>query len=138
MEHTTFTSAHETAENWASLYRPLSETHEMAAILYSRAAGGRKIYYYGRTYRGMRKRPPIQPNVILPFLYLYLVEATRHWLRYGAQIEAFLHTHPKPDSRFSYNHPSKADRWLLLLPMLKTVYIIPWENQELLKISSRK
>ncbi len=138
MKSITSFSAQETAKEWAVLYRPLSETHEMGALLYSRSVGGGRVYYCGRTYRGMRKRGPLQPNVILPFLYLYLIEAIHQWLGYGAQIEAFLHTHPKPDPGFTYSHPSQADRWLLLLPMLKTVYIIPWENQELLRISKRR
>jgi hypothetical protein len=101
----------------------------MGAFLYSISSGGDRLYFTGRTYRGMKKRGPIHPNVILPFLFLYFFQATHYWLTSGARIEAFLHTHPQPDPGYTYDHFSRVDRWLLFLPMIRAVYLIPYENE---------
>lgn len=120
-----------TVVQWGRRYRPVSETHEHAALIYCAKAYGDRYYYIGKTYRGMAQGRWISPNVVLPFLYLFLWEAWKERLLNRATVAAFAHTHPKPDPGFTYRFHSKIDRWLLKLPKLNAVYVVPFENDEI-------
>jgi hypothetical protein len=120
-----------TAVQWGRRYRPVSETHEHAALIYCAKAYGDRFYYIGKTYKGMAQHRWISPNVVLPFLYLFLCEAWKERLLNQATVAAFVHTHPKPDPGFTYRFHSRIDRWLLRMPKLNAVYVVPFENDEI-------
>lgn len=69
--------------------------------------------------------------MVMPFIYLYTIESTKEWLKHKANIEAFVHTHPKPNAGFTYRSHSKEDLFLLKLPRINAVYVVPYENNEL-------
>lgn len=116
---------------WSHRYRPCSEKHEYAAMVYSVSVYGDQVFYLGKTFRGMAGHGLISPNVVIPFLYLFAVEALKERLKYKAKVVAFVHTHPKPPLGFTVRFHSAADRWLLRLPTLRAVYVIPFENNEI-------
>ncbi|GEM_PF-6471516 len=120
-----------TVFQWGNRYRPRSEKFEYAALVYSVSVYGDQVFYLGKTFRGMAGHGLISPNVVIPFIYLFTVEALKERLKYQAKVAAFVHTHPKPPPGFTTRFHSKADRWLLRLPTLRAVYVIPYENEEI-------
>ncbi len=84
----------------------------------------------GSTYPGMGPKGVIRANVIIPFVNLYLFERLLLWLRFRAKTEAFIHTHPEPQSGYTMRQHSREDLALLKLPGIKAVYVIPFENGE--------
>lgn len=127
----TYPDEYSAAKDWARAYRRLGEKREFAAFIYSAVIGGAKEYYCGRTYPGMEGIGPIRANVVLPFIRLYLIENLLERLLRGAVPEAFIHTHPKPPSGFTMRQHSSEDLALLRLPGIKSVYVVPFENDEL-------
>ncbi len=117
--------------DWADRFRKLSEKKEYAAFVYSMEVEGEKKYYIGRTYSGFGRNGPIQPNVIIPFIYFYVIESIFEWLKNRAKIECFIHTHPKPKEGFTNRHFSPVDLKLLELRRMKSVCVVPYENNEI-------
>ncbi len=116
---------------WAYQYRQMSETKEHAAFIYSNEEEGVKKYYVGHTYAGFSKNGPFQPNVIIPFVYFYIVESIIEWFRKRAEVECFIHTHPKPEKGFTNRQFSNVDMKLLHLKRIKLVCVVPFENNEI-------
>ncbi len=126
-----FASEAEAVNTWSFKYRYLSEKIEFAALIYSAFKDGKKIYYTGRTYAGMGKLGFIRPNVVIPFIYIYTIQSLIQRILHKAFKESFIHTHPKPNPGYTYRHHSKEDMFLLRLPGIKAVYVIPYENNEI-------
>ncbi|MDD4772681.1 MAG: hypothetical protein PHZ09_03660 [Eubacteriales bacterium] len=130
-KYAVFYSESAVAAAWSADYRSLSEKKEYGALIYSTAEDDCKIYYTGKTYAGMGKIGIIRPNVAIPFVFVYTVQAFIERIRRKASPEAFIHTHPKPDAGYTYRYHSKEDMFLLRLPGIKGVYVIPYENNEI-------
>lgn len=128
-----FPSESEAVGAWCSEYRYLSEKIEYAAMIYSAFQDKNKIYYTGRTYAGMGKFGFIRPNVVIPFIYIYTIQSLIQRILHKAFRESFIHTHPKPNAGYTYRYHSKEDMFLLRLPGIKAVYVIPYENNEINK-----
>lgn len=126
-----YNSEEEAAAAWSDVYRSLGVRKEYAAFVYSATIGGVRKYYIGRTYEGMGKHGMIRANVVIAFLYLYLIQTTKERLKRKAKISAFLHTHPKPPAGFTCRYHSAEDMFLLKLPRIVAVYVIPYENKEI-------
>lgn len=126
----TYMTEQEAACDWADTYRKGSMNREFAAFIYSTRVKGEKRYGLGGTYPGMRPKGAIRANVIFPFVCLYLFERFLLWLRFHAEMESFIHTHPEPPVGYTMKQPSREDLALLKLPGIKAVYVIPFENGE--------
>jgi hypothetical protein len=133
-----FEEEYQSAVTWGEQYRKMSKIYEYGAFIYSRIIDGQKVYYWGRTLRGMGWKKFHRPNVVLPFLYLYLFESIRELLTSKALVEAFIHTHPEPQKGYSCKEHSREDIWLLKLPRIKAVYVVPFENNEINRLPSIK
>lgn len=127
-KYRTYGSELSAAAAWSAEYRIRSEKNEFGALIYSVPSDGGKKYYAGRTFAGMGKIGMIRPNVVIPFVFVYIVEAFIERIRRKSSTEAFIHTHPKPDAGYTYRYHSKEDMFLLRLPGIKGVYVIPYEN----------
>ncbi len=125
-----FSSEREAAEAWSARYRELSEKKEHVALIYSAAKTEGKGYALGRTFPGAGRWGPFRPNVVIPFIYLYCVEALKVWLLYRYTVVAVIHTHPRPPEGMTYRHHSPEDLLLLKLPGIAAVYVVPYENTE--------
>lgn len=128
-----YDSEYEAVKAWSEIYRNLGIRKEYAAFVYSARIGGAEKYYAGRTYSGMGKHGVIRANVVIPFIYLYLIQSIKELVARRGKIAAFLHTHPNPPSGFTCRHHSAEDLFLLKLPRINAVYVIPYENQDLNK-----
>ncbi|MDP3387279.1 MAG: hypothetical protein Q8S24_08595 [Eubacteriales bacterium] len=117
--------------DWAKRFRGLSEKKEYAAFIYSIDKGGIKRYYMGHTYSGFGRNKPFKPNVIIPFIYFYAIESILEWFKRGSKVECFIHTHPKPDAGFTYRHFSSVDSKLLRLGRIRSVCLVPFENNDI-------
>lgn len=126
-----FNSEYDAASAWSEKYRSLGIRREYAAFVYAVDIDGEVKYYTGHTYAGMGRHGIIRPNVVIPFLYLYLIQSAIERLKYKAGIAAFLHTHPKPPTGYTYKRHSAEDLFLLKLPGINAVYVIAFENNEL-------
>lgn len=122
---------HELIEAWANQYRQMSERKEHAAFIYSREEESVRKYYIGHTYSGFGRIRPFQPNVIIPFIYFYAIESIFEWLKKGATVECFVHTHPSPEKGYTNRHFSSVDMKLLHLRRIKSVCVVPFENNEI-------
>ncbi len=125
-----FSSDNEAAQFWGEQNRPLSEVKERMAFIYAVPGEGARTYYLGRTYTGMGKCGPFRPNVVIPFMYLYMTETLQEWLRLRSRPVALVHTHPRPSPGMTCRHHSREDRMLLKLPGIHAVYVVPYENDE--------
>lgn len=130
-ERTVFQSESEAVAVWCSEYRRMSQKAEHAAMVYSTFRDGKKVYYTGRTYRGTGGFGFIRPNVVLPFVFMYLFQSVIQRLLHKARMESFVHTHPMPGKGFTYRYHSKEDMFLLRLPGIHAVYVVPYENDEI-------
>jgi|GEM_PF-1812809 len=125
----------EAAVKWSDRYRILSARREYAAMIYSVAAGEKRIFYCGRTIRGMGRLGVLRPNVVLPFLYLYFIEAPAKAVAEKSRLEAFIHTHPDPGAGMTDRRHSAEDLWLLCLKRIGSVYVVPYENDAINRAS---
>ena len=132
-----FGSEAEAAAAWSDKYRAPGVKKEYAAIVYAARIGGNVRYYTGRTYSGMGELGFIRANAVIPFLILYLFESLAQRLKRRAGIAAYLHTHPKPPPGYTSRFHSAADLFLLKLPGIKAVYVIPYENGEMNRAGKR-
>lgn len=117
--------------DWAKRFRRLSEKKEHAAFIYYIEKDGMKRYYIGRTFSGFGRNNPFQPNVILPFIYFYAIESIFEWLKKGSKVACFIHTHPKPGVGYTNRHFSSVDVQLLRLRRIKSVCVVPFENNDI-------
>ena len=126
-----FRSESEAVAAWCSEYRRVSKKVEYAALVYSAFREGEEIYYTGRTYAGMGKFGFIRPNVVIPFVFMYMLQSVTQRLLHKARMVSFIHTHPMPEKGFTYRNHSKEDLFLLRLPGIHAVYVVPYENNEI-------
>jgi hypothetical protein len=128
-----FDSETAAATAWSESYRGRSIQKEYAAFIYVTAIGGEQSYYSGRTLSGMRRHGIVRANVVIPFFILYFIQSVIERLKRKAKIAAFVHTHPKPALGYTSSFLSGEDRLLLKLPRIIAVYVIPYENQEMIR-----
>lgn len=128
-----YLSESEAASAWAEKYRSSGVRTEYAALIYSRSVMGTKRYYFGRTCRGMRAFGPIRANAVFPFLFLYTMESVKERFINNSRVAAYIHTHPKPPVGFTCALHSKEDLWLLKLPAIRAVYVVPYENRAVIR-----
>lgn len=103
---------------WANENLPLARDTERCASIYKRVfADGKEYYTVGATKQGQKD------NVILPFIYQYLFENVPQSSRVG-----FTHTHPQPPQGYRSDFASQPDLFLLKLPGIDVVYVVPYEN----------
>lgn len=126
-----YRSETDAVKGWSERYRVKSEKVEHGAFVYTAIKKGERIYYTGKTYAGMGSFWFIRPNVVIPFIFMYVFQSLMQLLLYRAHLSSFIHTHPKPDKGYTYRYHSKEDLFLLRLPAIKAVYVIPYENNEI-------
>jgi hypothetical protein len=126
-----YPSEQEAVAAWSVRYRSKGVRKEYAAFIYCLRAGNTLQYYEGRTYTGMREHGLLRANAVIPFLLLYFFQSLAERIRRSASIAAYVHTHPKPPPGFTCRHHSAEDLFLLKLPRIKAVYVIPYENNEI-------
>ena len=124
----------EAVQEWKDENKPLCRDRELGAFIYIKAdaAIGKKIYILGRTDKGMRN------NIMLGFAAGYICGAFARKVK----MAGFIHTHPDPGAGRHNDFPSKTDLFLLKLPGISEVYIVPWERcpgiPEIIKTSDRR
>lgn len=128
-----FSSDSEAAAAWGEENRPYSEVKERMAFIYALPVSGGSGFYLGRTRVGMGLWGPIRPNVAVPLVYLYLLETLSEWLLRRAVPVAVVHSHPRPPRGHTYGHHSREDLQLLRLPGIHAVFVVPYENREVLR-----
>ncbi len=116
---------------WSRIFRGLSARVEYAALIYAANIGGDIKYYAGRTYAGMGNHGRIRANVVIPFLYMFFLQAIFERIKRGASVVAFTHTHPRPRTGYTCRSHSREDLFLLKFRRIKAVYVIPYENTEI-------
>ncbi len=126
-----YDSEFEAASAWSDIFRSRGIRKEYAAFVYSTEMGGVTRYFTGKTHIGMGKHGIIRANVVIPFLYMYLVQSITERLKRKANIAAFIHTHPEPPQGYTCRNHSAEDLFLLKLPRIKAVYVIPYENKDI-------
>lgn len=126
-----YDSEHAAASAWSHTFRSRGIRREYAAFIYSTEAGGAKQYFSGKAHAGMGEHGIIRANVVIPFLYMYFVQSSIERLKRKAKIAAFIHTHPAPQPGYTCRNHSSEDLFLLKLPGIQAVYVIPYENKEL-------
>ena len=119
----TFDTEEEAVEAWAALYRGKSEYEEKCAILYKiTTKSGDVRYTYGRTFDGYRT------NTIPGFIMGYTGGGISSLVSSKKEMIGFIHSHPKPKKGKHNDFPSDADLFLLKLPGISEVYIVPYSN----------
>ena len=114
---------------WADAYRPMSEYYEYAVFVYRKKNSGE--FYLGRTLKGMKDIRKLRANVVMAFIFLYLTESLKEFLVSRSSVEAFIHTHPKPDAGYTNKSFSKEDLFTLKMRRIKAIYLVPYENKEI-------
>ncbi len=114
---------------WADVYRPLSEFYEYAVFVYRKKNNG--DLYLGRTIKGMKDIKKLRANVVMAFIFLYLIESLKEFLISRSSVEAFIHTHPEPDDGYTNKNFSKEDLFTLKMRRIKAIYLVPFENKEI-------
>ncbi|PWL93868.1 MAG: hypothetical protein DBY08_04205 [Clostridiales bacterium] len=119
-----FDTMDEAATDWSKKYKPKSETREKGAIIYKITGKDNKTQYtYGRTYNGYNS------NVISGFVMGYTTGLGESAISPRKEMVAFVHSHPKPESEYLHDDfPSKADLFLLNLPGIEEVYVVPYKR----------
>lgn len=126
-----YNSEHEAATAWSHIYRSRGIRREYAAFIYTAEVRGVKQYFTGKTHAGMEKHGIIRANVVIPFLFMYLIQSITERLKRNAKAAAFIHTHPAPPPGYTCRNHSSEDLFLLKLPGIQAVYVIPYENKEI-------
>jgi hypothetical protein len=129
-----FASESEAAAAWSLMYRKRSSRKEYAAFIYRTENGSSAGFFIGRTLAGMGQHGILRANVFFPFLFLYMLQAVSERAKHNAKIAAFIHTHPKPAPGYTNSFHSAEDLFLLKLPGICAVYVIPHENQEIIRV----
>lgn len=68
-------------------------------------------------------------NVVLGFTVGY-VSGGISSLFSSKEMAAFIHSHPKGEAGSNADRPSNVDLWLLNLPGISEVYVVPWDTCE--------
>ena len=129
-----FENIDEALRAWKDVNKPLCKDREWGAFVCEKvdAAIQKKIYITGRTYKGTRN------NVILGFVAGYICGAFFK----NAKLAGFIHTHPEPKPGRHNDFPSKTDLFLLNLPGMHEIYVVPWKRcpgiPEMIKASDRR
>ncbi|MCL2106604.1 MAG: DUF4329 domain-containing protein [Oscillospiraceae bacterium] len=113
-------SAEEAVLAWREEYLPRSETYEHGAFVYRRADGS---YTVGRTYRGGRD------SVVSALLRGFFADPLARLIG-SYELVAFTHTHPDCPEGLHNDAPSVADVFLLRLPGIDEVYLVPYKRCE--------
>ncbi len=132
---TRYASKKECISAWSNLYRKMGVRIEYATFVYTSVNKGSKTFFTGNTYKGMRSRGPIRANVVFAFLFMYIFESFFYRIFFGAKISSFVHTHPQPRPGYTSAKHSPEDLFLLNLPRINAVYVIPYENNDINRAS---
>jgi len=119
-----YDSALDAVGGWALAYRPLSRDREYGALLYEINVDGGKIFSFSKTYKGMNQWWFIRANTLWPLLRTYFWPS---FLRYGGKAIAWVHSHPDCQPGYHNDFPSKEDLFLLKLPRIHEVYVVPYK-----------
>ncbi|MEA4833241.1 MAG: RHS repeat-associated core domain-containing protein [Oscillospiraceae bacterium] len=128
-----FGSEEEAVQNWAEVYKPMSEEYEHASLIFKIYIEGYDVFYYNKAMKGMKAteilNTKISNNVVLPFLIYYLSIENNIYIK-SIPI-AFIHSHPKAIG-FCNNFPSikpgiyGGDRIAYNLLGLDEMYIVAY------------
>ena len=122
-----YTSISAAAKAWAKDNKNKRKNKELGSFIYKKTneKNNKTTYKIGRTYSGGKN------NVIRGFVVGYLGRTASDFFSSNVETVAFIHSHPKEiDNRYHNDFPSEVDEWLLNLPGIDEVYVVPWEHCE--------
>ena len=119
-----YDSMGEAVRTWAREHKPMCRDRERGVFIFVKTdrLTRKKTYVTGRTFKGTRN------NVIPGFIVGYLYGFISGLFPGRGKPACFAHTHPEPGTDKHNDFPSKADLFLLKLPMINEVYIVPWKR----------
>lgn len=119
-----FLSESDAVTDWANNYRSDSQYREKGAILYKTTdrETGTTTYSYGRTYQGFSS------NTIPGFIIGYVSGGISSLFDPNKEMIGFIHSHPAAPARKHSDFPSDPDLFLLKLPGISEVYVVPYNT----------
>ena len=133
-----YDSIYEATLAWKDENKPECRDRERGAFIYMKTdrLTQAKAYIIGRTYQG------VSGNVIAGFIAGYLSGVFSGFFSRSVKIVGFIHTHPAPKPGMHNDFPSNADLFLLKLPGIDEVYVVPWKHcpgtPDIIKASDRQ
>ena len=109
---------------WALENRIRSRDREYGALLYEIKVADGTVFSFSKTYKGMKPWWFIRANTLWPLLRTYFWPS---FLRYGGKAIAWIHSHPDCQAGYHNDYPSKEDLFLLRLPRIHEVYVVPYK-----------
>ncbi len=128
--YTWYDSEREAIDAWSRTYRSQSEEYEHCTFIFCYLDDNFEHHYtYGKTGVGSLAIPQlgIRANVIGSFLSGYLFESVSE-----SSIVGFVHTHPNPPKGYTSSFASEEDLFLLNLPRIDFVVVVPYENEKII------
>ena len=118
---TLYDTPDEAAIAWKNEYQSQSQDKEYSAILYLKEVDGVTKYYYGRTYEGYS-------NNCIPGLFYGYTTGLIENIFSSRQTVGFIHSHPQPPVGYYNDFFSKPDFWVINLPGIDYMYLVPYTN----------